>query len=41
MNLHQNPTLFAEILDAASAPTEEGGSGIETIFIETTGLARC
>jgi len=34
MNLHQNPTLFAEILDAASAPTEEGGLGIEKIFIE-------
>jgi len=38
MNLNQNPTLFAEILDAASAPTEEGGLGIMhgKIFVETT-----
>jgi len=34
MNLNQSPISFAEILDAASAPTEDGGLCIEKIFIK-------
>lgn len=34
MNLHLNKTLFADIIDAASRPKEQGGLGILAPFIE-------
>lgn len=34
MNLHNNPQLYADIIDAASRPKEQGGLGILAPFIE-------
>lgn len=34
MKLHENPQLFADAIEAASRPIEEGGLGIKSIFIE-------
>ena len=34
MNLHENRELFADAIQAASRPKEEGGLGIKSIFIE-------
>ena len=34
MRLHENPELFADAIQAASRPKEDGGLGIKSIFIE-------
>lgn len=34
MNLHENAQLFADAIEAAARPQQEGGLGIKSIFIE-------
>ena len=34
MRLHENKQLFADAINAASRPKNEGGLGIKSIFIE-------
>lgn len=34
MRLHENTQLFADAIEAAARPQQEGGLGIKSIFIE-------
>lgn len=34
MKLHENSGLFADAIQAASRPKEEGGLGVKSVFIE-------
>ena len=34
MRLHENQQLFADAIEAASRPVQDGGRGIKSIFIE-------
>ena len=36
MRLHENKQLFADAINAASRPKNDGGLGIKSIFIELT-----
>lgn len=34
MRLHENQQLFADAIEAAARPVQDGGLGIKSIFIE-------
>lgn len=42
MRLHENQQLFADAIEAAARPVQDGGLGIKSIFIKTIGsVVRC